>query len=406
MISQKISFKNNSGEELAARLDLPANQHPHSFAVFAHCFTCSKDLRAVRQISRALNQQGFGVLRFDFTGLGESEGDFANSNFSSNVLDLIAAAEYLEQNYQAPKLLVGHSLGGAAVIFAAAALGQVEAVATIGAPASPEHIQHLLSEDLEDIKVDGVATVTISGRSFKIKKQFLDDLEDRNMENCLRQLKKPLLILHSPHDKTVGIENAAKIYEAAFHPKSFVSLDGADHLLTNKLDANYVGNMIANWSYRYIQLEAENSLTTDEQVVVRIGTEKYTTEIMARQHQLIADEPKDVQGNDLGPNPYELLLSSLGACTAMTLRMYADRKGWPLKEVLVHLSHSKKHCEDCQEPEKSTSKIDHIDRQIEIIGDLDEKQRNRLLQIANKCPVHKTLHNTIKVATKLVDGKH
>ncbi len=401
MPSQKIQFKNSAGYQLSARLDLPANQQPHSYALFAHCFTCSKDLKAVRSISRALNQYGFAVLRFDFTGLGNSEGDFTDSNFSSNVSDLIAAAQYLKTHYQAPKLLVGHSLGGAAVIYAAAALNEVKAVATIAAPASPEHVQHLLSDSLDKIKEKGVAQVRIGGRSFNIKRQFLEDLEEQNMAKCLRQLKKPLLILHSPQDQTVGIENAAKIYEAAFHPKSFVSLDGADHLLTNSLDAQYVGQMIANWSDRYIDTPEKEQLHTQQQVVVRIAKEKYTTEIMARQHQLLADEPKDVDGNDYGPTPYELLLSSLGACTAMTLRMYADRKGWPLEEVLVHLSHDKRHCEDCQDPENSKTKIDYIERHLEIIGDLDDQQRQRLLQIANKCPVHKTLHNTIKVHTIL-----
>lgn len=401
MSTKRIQFKNSEGYELSARLDMPANQHPAHFAIFAHCFTCNKNLKAVRQISRALNQMGFAVLRFDFTGLGDSEGDFADTNFSSNVLDLIAAADYLKEHYQAPKLLVGHSLGGAAVIYAAAALEEVEAVATIGAPSSPEHVQHLIYEDIAEIKKDGVAQVSIGGRSFKIKKQFLDDLEEQNMANCLRQLKKPILVLHSPHDKTVGIENAAKIYEAAFHPKSFVSLDGADHLLNNKEDALYVGNMIANWSQRYVPQAEQKELQTNQAVAVRIGTEKYTTEIMARKHHLIADEPKDVDGNDFGPNPYELLLSSLGACTAMTLRMYADRKGWPLEEVIVHLSHDKRHCEDCQEPESPNTKIDYIERLLEITGNLDDKQRQRLLQIANKCPVHKTLHNTIKVHTAL-----
>jgi putative redox protein len=399
MSSHKISFQNKSGYQLAARLELPIDQKAHAYVIFAHCFTCNKNLNAVRNISRALTQNGFGVLRFDFSGLGESEGDFADTNFSSNVDDLIAAAAYLEKEYEAPKLLVGHSLGGAAVLFAAGELPSVEAVATIGAPSSPIHVKHLFQSSLEEIESNQYAEVNIGGRPFRIKKQFVDDLYAQNMADRVKALRKPVLILHSPQDTTVGINNAAEIYGAAMHPKSFVSLDGADHLLSNKADSVYAGNMIAGWATRYLPQEEAPVIKKEKQVTAQIGAEGFTTEILAGPHSLRADEPIRVGGNDYGPTPYDLLLSSLGACTAMTLRMYADRKKWPLEEVTVHLSHSKTHANDCESCDQSQSKIDLIEKKIRIKGDLDEKQRQRLLEIADKCPVHKTLHNEIKITS-------
>jgi uncharacterized OsmC-like protein/esterase/lipase len=339
----------------------------------------------VRNISKALTQRGFGVLRFDFTGLGESEGDFADTNFSSNIDDLVAAGRYMESELEAPSLIVGHSLGGAAVIFAAKELDSVRAVATIGAPSSPEHVQHLIQSGVPEIEEKGEAQLNIGGRPFTIKKQFLEDISGVNMQATIKSLRKPILVAHSPQDDTVGINNAAEIYSAAMHPKSFLSLDGADHLLSNAADSRYVGQMIAAWAERYIDTEESADLKTTHQVLVHSDVESgYTLDIQAGKHTFKADEPESIGGNDFGPTPYDLLLASLGACTAITMRMYANRKG---------------HLQDCEDCESSNSKIDVIERYIEIKGNLDEKQRQRMMQIADKCPVHKTLHSEIRVVT-------
>lgn len=401
MRSEKVHFVNSNGYKLSARLELPADQHPHTFALFAHVFTGNKNLTATRHISRALTLDGIAVLRFDFTGLGESEGDFADTNFTSNVEDLIAAAAYLEENYEAPKIMIGHSLGGAAAIFAASRLASIQAVATIGTPSEPEHVSHLLSESLEDIEKRGAATVTVGGRMFTIKKQFLDDIRSKDMFNLLRDLRKPILILHSPQDEIVEIDNAAKIYHASFHPKSFVTLDGADHMLSNKTDAVYAGSLIASWVMRYLDLPKQDVLRTDRQVVARLGEVGFTTEILAGRHGLLADEGEEVKGDDFGPSPYQLLSAALGACTAMTLQMYARRKGWDLKEVKVHLDHGKRYVDDCMACVDKEIKLDHFDRIIEIEGNLTEEQRNRLLEIANRCPIHRTMENEIRVNTVL-----
>ncbi len=401
MQTLKIQFTNTSGQQLAAKLDMPVDRQPQNFAVFAHCFTCSKDLKAVRAISRALTQEGIAVFSFDFTGLGQSEGVFADTNFSSNVDDLISAADYLAVNYQAPQIMIGHSLGGAAVIMASQQLDSVKAVATIGAPADPVHVTHHFSTSEQTIQSKGIAQVMIGGRPFTVKKQFLDDLETHPLDSIIPQLNKALLILHSPQDEIVNIDNAARIYHAARHPKSYISLDGADHLLTNRADAAYAAQLIASWASRYISLpeETEETLMTEKDVLVRTSNEGYTSQVLAGKHHLIADEPTSVGGDDLGPSPYQYLLTALGSCTSMTLRMYADRKNWDLQEVDVHLSHFKDHKQDCEECEKPSSKIDVIERELAFKGNLDEQQRAKLAEIADRCPVHRTLEGIIDIRT-------
>lgn len=394
---------NKEGVELSARIVLPANGQPHNYVIFAHCFTCNKNLNAIRNVVNKMTEAGFGVLSFDFTGLGESDGDFANTNFSSNIDDIIAASDFLSEEYKAPSLLIGHSLGGAAVLFAAKRLEHVKAVATIGAPFKPEHVQHLIQSSTDEIVETGEAEVNIGGRNFTIKKQFVDDLKSHNLTDVLKAMRKSLLILHSPQDATVDIENAAEIYSAAFHPKSFVSLDGADHLMSDKADSLYAGKVIASWAERYLNQEQDDVLQSESQTVVSIKDKanKFLTQIQTGKHFLVADEPQEVGGEDLGPSPYQLLTAALGACTAMTMRMYADRKGWEIEEIKVHLNHDKRYSEDCAECEKPTSKIDHFERIVEVDGQLDEKQLKRLLEIANKCPVHRTLEGDVKVITSL-----
>ena len=398
---KKVTFTNKNGYQLAARIEIPVNQHPHSYAIFAHCFSCNKNLAAVRQISRALVQEGIALMRFDFTGLGESEGDFSDTNFATNLSDIDAAAEYLTAHYEAPELLIGHSLGGAAMIRAACHIDSVKAVATIGSPYNPVHVTHLFTDDMETIIAKGEAEVNIGGRPFKVKKQFIDDLQNYDPFEVLRNLRKAILVMHSPQDMTVEIDNAAKIYQAAFHPKSFMSLDGADHLLSNKDDAKYAGEMIASWAKKYLDIPAKKKLHKEKEVAVRLGNQGYTTEIIAGEHALIADEPAEVGGNDFGPDPYELLNASLGACTAMTLQMYARRKKWDLQEVTVHLAHTKDYAADRAEVE-SKKKLDHFHRTIKLEGDLSDEQKQRLMEIADKCPVHKTLHSDVVVKTELM----
>ena len=401
MSSKKINFKNSNGYTLSAVLELPINQAPFAYAVFAHVFTGNKSLSATRHISRALTLNGIGVLRFDFTGLGDSEGDFADTNFTSNVEDLLAACDYLANEYEAPKIIVGHSLGGAAAIFAASQVDSVTAVTTIGTPSEPEHVTHLLEDSIDAIEEHGFAQVNIGGRHFKIKKQFLDDLQSKNMYAVIKNLRKALLVMHSPQDRIVEIENAAKIYHAAYHPKSFVTLDNADHMLTNKEDATYAGNLIANWVRRYIDIPKENKLRTHKDVLAQLNTSAgYTTEIMAGRHGLIADEPEEVGGNNFGPDPYQYLNIALGSCTAMTLQMYARRKKWPLEEVSVHLSFNRSYIEDCEHCDEKDRRIERFEREIELKGDLSEEQVQRLIAIANRCPVHRTLESSAEVITR------
>ncbi|WP_425638139.1 alpha/beta fold hydrolase [Algoriphagus yeomjeoni] len=403
MNPKRLTFTNRNGLELAAHLYLPANQKPSFFALFAHCFTCSKNFSAVTRICTALSQNSIATLSFDFTGLGMSEGEFEESTFSSNVSDLLDAAYFLTKEYQAPKMLIGHSLGGAAVLYAAAEMPEVKAVVTIAAPAYPGHVQNLFSESVAEIEKNGKAKVNIGGRPFTISKSFLDDLEQKPLDTFLKKLRKSLLVMHSPQDEIVEVTNAAEIYNAALHPKSFISLDGADHLISNPEDAEYIAEMVGSWSKRYVAIEGaeEENDTRGNQVFVRLSGDKYTTEVMTPNHHLIADEPSEVGGADLGPNPYDLLMASLGSCTAMTLKMYAERKKWPLEEVSVFLNHEKVHLADSENPENSSAKVSQFTRIIEIEGDLDGEQRQRLLEISNKCPVHKTLQEEIVIQTML-----
>lgn len=401
---RRLHIENRNGERLAARLDLPVDGQPIACALFAHCFTCSKNLKAVGAISTALNEQGLAVLRFDFAGLGESEGDFADTNFSSNIEDLLDAAAFLADEYEAPAILIGHSLGGAAVLQAAARLEAVRAVATIGAPYDPEHVAHLFACERDEIEHTGQAEVLLAGRRFTITKQFLDDLQAHRVDQVLGALRKPLLLMHSPVDETVGIENAALIYEAARHPKSFISLDQADHLLTKEADACYVGEVLAAWVRKYLDAPSETvkaGAPDDNRITVHLDEAHYRTEILANGHALVADEPERVGGTNHGPSPYDLLVSALGACTAMTLRMYADHKKWPMETVTVRLLHQKVHASDGDHPEDKGSKVDRITRELTFTGDLTDEQRARLLQIADRCPVHRTLEGDIRIETSL-----
>ncbi|WP_053405716.1 bifunctional alpha/beta hydrolase/OsmC family protein [Persicobacter sp. CCB-QB2] len=405
MKTEKISFTNPEGQQLSALLDIPLGQQPSAYAIFAHCFTCSKNLMAVKHIALALTQKGIAVFRFDFAGLGQSEGEFSATNFSSNVGDLLAAYDYLQEAHRAPAFLIGHSLGGAAVIMAAAQLPELKGVVTIGAPADPFHVTALIGDDgLKKLEEEGTAEINIGGRPFQLAHQFVKDLEQQNLLECLKKMRqKHFLFMHSPQDAIVEIENAKSLYAAAFHPKSFISLDGADHLLGEEADARYVGEVIGAWSNRFIL--APPKLESEATVAVRIGQDKYTTEIKAGNIQLLADEPQSAGGQNLGPGPYELVTAGLGACTAMTLRMYADHKGWPLEEVLVELSHEKKHFADMESVKEgdSANKIDVFQRKIRIEGPLSAEQKQRLLEIANRCPVHRTLHSEVIIETTILE---
>lgn len=402
MASTKVEFEGSQGAPLAAAIDWPQGE-VRAFALFAHCFTCSKDLFASRRVSNALTTHGFAVLRFDFTGLGRSGGDFANTNFSSNSADLVAAADWLAKTHSAPSLLVGHSLGGAAVLAVAAEIESVKAVATIGAPADAEHVLHNFSAGLDEIRAKGEAMVTIGGRKFSVKSQFLDDIAGQKLTDNIAKSRAAKLVLHSPIDQTVGIENAEAIFKAAKHPKSFVSLDQADHLLSKKQDAIYAANVIAAWASRYTH-EPQEPLKPEGHVVTsESGEGKFHVNINASGHRLSADEPESVGGTNRGPTPYDLLGAALGACTTITLRMYADRKKLPVSFIETIVDHEKRHAEDsAAEGEASSAKIDVFTRRIKIVGDLSEEQRQRMLQIADICPVHKTLERNAVVNSELL----
>jgi len=404
---QKFEIPAPGGQKLSALLDLPVDGTPVAFALFAHCFTCSKNLKAVYHISRTLTRERIGVLRFDFTGLGESGGDFADTSLLSNVEDLVAAADFLASRFEGPRLLIGHSFGGAAVLQAASAIPSSKAVVTIAAPADPRHVSQTLGPAAQTIDARGEAEVDISGRTFTLRKKFLDDLRGVDPEAVIQNLNRALLVMHSPLDDTVGIENAARIFQTARHPKSFVSLDQADHLLSNIADSRYAGAVIAAWAKRYIapapaKIAAQPA--ADTRITARTGPGGYLTEILANRHSLLADEPVQVGGTDEGPTPFDLLVAALGACTSMTLRMYADRKGWPLEAATVRLKHEKIHASECEACEIKEGMLDRIEREIEIEGPIDSDQKQRLLQIADRCPVHRTLTSEVEIRTRLKDG--
>jgi len=406
---ERFEFQNDAGEQLAGLLERPEGPIA-AVALFAHCFTCSKDIAAASRISRALAANGMAVLRFDFTGLGHSEGEFANTNFSSNVSDLRRAADALREQLQAPQLLVGHSLGGAAVLAVAADIPEVKAVVTIGAPSDPSHVAHLLKDKRTEIETEGEAEVSLAGRTFTIKRQFLSDIESHRLAERIRTMGKALLVMHSPVDEIVSIDNASEIFLAARHPKSFISLDKADHLLMKRADSQYVAATIGAWARRYMldgdgeaQVESQRPRVGRGEVLVEEHDGKFAQDVYTDRHYLRADEPSSYGGKDSGPSPYEFLLAALGTCTAMTVRMYATRKKFDLTRVSVRLKHDKIHAEDCEHCDSREGRIDRIERSLELSGDLSDEQRNDILRIADRCPVHRTLHSEIDIQSRL-DG--
>jgi uncharacterized OsmC-like protein/fermentation-respiration switch protein FrsA (DUF1100 family) len=405
--TERFQFTGEGGHRLAAALDLPERE-PIAYALFAHCFTCGKDVLAAKRIAAALAAKGIAVLRFDFTGLGSSEGDFANSTFSSNVADLVHAAEYLRANRMGPAILIGHSLGGAAILAAAGQIPDARAVVTIAAPSDPVHVTGLFRDRIEDIRKQGEVEVSLAGRPFHIKREFLDDIAEHNLMARVASLHKALLIMHSPTDDTVSIDNATRIFVAAKHPKSFVSLAGADHLLSGKRDSAYAADVIAAWSTRYLDpVMPEPAADLGEaprNVVVReTRAGKFQQVVTVGPHRLLADEPVAAGGEDSGPGPYDFVLAGLGACTSMTMRLYAERKSLPLERVTVTLTHSRIHAEDCAECETKVGMLDQINRVIAMEGALDAEQRKRLMEIADKCPVHHTLTSEVHIVTRAAD---
>ena len=397
--SERLDFPGHDGSRLAARLELPPGP-PRAYALFAHCFTCSKDIFAATRIAEALAGRGIAVLRFDFTGLGASEGEFANTNFSSNVADLVAAANHLRATRAAPALLVGHSLGGAAVLAAAGDIPEARAVVTIGAPADAAHVMKNFAADVGRIEATGAAEVTLAGRKFTIRRQFLEDVEGARLTDRIAELKRPLLIFHAPRDGTVGIENAAAIYNAAKHPKSFISLDDADHLLRRPEDAIYVAEVLAAWATRYIPTPEAAATTLVR--ATETGASPFQLAVQAGPHSLLADEPVEAGGAGSGPDPYDYLSIALAGCTALTLRIYARHKGLELGRISVTVDHAKVHADDCRDcGEGREGKVDRFERTISVEGGVDAEIGARLVEIADKCPVHRTLENRPAVVTRL-----
>lgn len=407
MPTERFQFTGSEGQQLAAALDTPEGP-VHGYALFAHCFTCGKDGLAAKRIAVALAGKGIAVLRFDFTGLGSSEGDFANSTFSSNVADLVRAADHLRTTRQAPALLIGHSLGGAAILAAADQIPQAKAVVTIAAPSDPTHVTGLFADSIEKIRKDGQAEVSLAGRPFTIKREFLDDVAEQGLMTHVAKLHKALLVMHAPADDTVGIDNATRIFVTAKHPKSFVSLAGADHLLSNRRDSAYVAEVVTAWASRYLDAampeDAADLGEAPRNVVVQeTGISKLQQSVTVGPHHLLADEPVAAGGEDTGPGPYDYLLAGLGACTSMTMRLYADRKSLPLARTTVTLRHSKIYAQDCAECETKAGMLDQIERVITMEGALNAEQRQKLMEIADKCPVHRTLTSEIHIVTRAAD---
>jgi len=400
MPTERLTFTGHDGAELAARLDLPEGPHLAT-ALFAHCFTCSKDIPAARRIAARLAGAGIAVLRFDFTGLGHSEGEFENTTFTSNVEDLELAAQALEARGMAPGLLIGHSLGGAAVLRVARRLASVRAVVTIGAPFDPGHVTHNFAGALDEIAEGGAAEVTLGGRPIRIGHAFVEDVSAAALAPDIASLDRALLILHAPRDETVGIDNAAAIFSAAKHPKSFVTLDDADHLITRPGRAEYAAEVIAAWAAQYLDLKPPAPPPGAPEGIVRVSEadpDGFLQDINSGpRHHAVADEPLAYGGTDRGMSPYGFLSAGLGACTSMTIRMYARRKEWPLAHVHVDVSHNKVHAQDAGgvTPEK----VDRFIRTVYLEGDLDKDQRARLLEIADRCPVHRTLEATSQIVT-------
>lgn len=403
MTMQRFTFPGHSGEELAARLDMPDGPHLAT-ALFAHCFTCGKDITAARRIAARLAAMGIAVLRFDFTGLGHSKGEFANTTFTSNVEDLVLASQHLAEKGMAPSLLIGHSLGGAAVLKAAGQIDSIKAVTTIGAPFDPGHVTHNFGAALDAIASDGKAEVDLAGRAFTIGKGFVDDVAATELSPLIGKLNRALLVLHAPLDTTVGVENATQIFTAAKHPKSFVTLDDADHLISRPEDAEYAAEVIAAWAGKYLQLRPPAPPPGAPEGIVRVAeadAEGFLQDVNAGpKHHTLADEPEAYGGTNKGMTPYGFLSAGLGACTSMTIRMYARRKKWALTHVSVDVSHDKVHAQDADNDQGF--RIDTFRREIRLEGDLDNEQRARLLEIADRCPVHRTLEHGAQVETILL----
>jgi uncharacterized OsmC-like protein/pimeloyl-ACP methyl ester carboxylesterase len=404
-MKEQVKFQNSRGEQLAGIMHMPDAGVIQACVVFAHCFTCTKNIRAAVTIADSLVTEGFGVLSFDFTGLGQSEGDFSDTHFSSNVQDLVDAAEFLAQTFEAPLLLVGHSLGGTAVLAAAHLIPSIVAVATIGAPADAEHVLHLLDDDLETIEQQGEAKVNLAGRPFHIRSEFVEDVRSQSVRDGIRSLRRALLVMHSPIDELVSIDEAARIYSSALHPKSFVSLDDADHLLTRDRDSRYAGQVLAAWASRYLPGEIHQPPAVehikDATVTAGRAEDIFLSTVNANGHGLIADEPESYGGGNRGPSPYDFLAAALGSCTVMTLNMYARRKELPVDKVEVLVQHTRIHAKDCEDCETKTGRIDQLSREIKLSGDLSDAQRQRMLEIADMCPVHRTLEGEIKIRSVL-----